>query len=500
MHLIAEIRRRHFVSGESISFIARSLNLSRPTVRKHLKTELEPVYQRTSQPIPKLGLFKPLLTQWLETDAKLPRKQRRTGQRLFEGLQEEGYKGAVDSVWRFVRQWKEEQGRNPTGKQAFVPLQFDPGDVCQFDWSTEVVEIDKQVQTIKVAHFRLSYSRKPFVIAYPNEKQEMLMDAHNHAFVFFGGVPNQMVYDNPKTIVDKVKVGKERQFNQRFMALANHYLFKPVACTPAAGWEKGQVENQVGNIREWLFTPRIKFDSFGALNQWLATRCEELSQRKHPVEKSLTIAECFAKESGLLRKITTPFVSYIEDLLRVSKTCLVRADRNRYSVPARWVGQIVSVRMSAVLVTVVAENNVIAVHQRCFLRDQFICNPWHYLSVLEKKPGALRHGVPFKDWVLPEAIEKVRAKLRQQEKGDRDFIDILLLSREAGLETLNTACTLVLETPVVNASAVQNQIQRLIDPPRPPALDATTDDVLKVEPEANCQRYDGLYGGSHYVH
>ena len=76
-----------------------------------------------------------------------------------------------------------------------------------------------------------------------------------------------MVYDNLKTVVDQVKPGKERQFNRRFMALANHYLFKPVACTPAAGWEKGQVENQVGNIREWLFTPRVKFDSFEALNQ-----------------------------------------------------------------------------------------------------------------------------------------------------------------------------------------------------------------------------------------
>lgn len=500
MHLIAEIRRRHFVSGESISSIARSLNISRPTVRKHLNTEQEPVYQRSKQPTPKLGLFIPILTQWLDMDARLPKKQRRTGQRLFEGLQEEGYQGAVDSVWRFVRNWKKEQGRNPNGKQAFVPLQFDPGDVCQFDWSTEVVEINRQIQTIKVAHFRLAYSRKPFVIAYPNEKQEMLMDAHNHAFDFYGGVPQQMVYDNLKTVVDKVKVGKERKFNQRFMALANHYLFKPVACTPAAGWEKGQVENQVGNIREWLFTPRIKFDSFEALNQWLSTRCEELSQRKHPVQKSQTIAECFAEESGLLRKITTPFLSYIETLLRVSKTCLIRTDRNRYSVPAKWVGQVVSVRMSAERVTIVANNNIIAEHQRCFLRDQFICNPWHYLSVLEKKPGALRHGAPFKNWALPEAIEKVRAKLRRQEQGDRDFIDILLLSRDAGLETLNTACTLVLESPVVNASAVQNQIQRIIEPPRPPALDATTDDVLKVEPEANCQRYDSLYGGSQYVH
>lgn len=500
MHIIAEIRRRHFVSGESISSIARSLKLSRPTVRKHLKTEQEPVYQRCTQPTPKLGLFIPLLIQWLEMDATLPRKQRRTGQRLFEGLQEEGYEGAVDSVWRFVRKWKAQQSRTPTIKQAFVPLAFDPGDVCQFDWSTETVEINKQVQSIKVAHFRLAYSRKPFVIAYPNEKQEMLLDAHNQAFAFYGGVPQQMVYDNLKTVVDQVKPGKERQFNHRFMALANHYLFKPVACTPAAGWEKGQVENQVGNIREWLFTPRVKFDSFEALNQWLATRCEALSQRKHPVQKSQTIAECFIKESGLLRKITTPFVSYVEHLLRVSRTCLVRVDRNRYSVPAQWVGQVVSVRISADTVTIVAENHVVAEHQRCFGRDQFICNPWHYLSVLEKKPGALRHGAPFKDWALPEAIEKVRTQLQRQGQGDRDFVAILLLSREAGLETLNTACTLVLESPVVNASVIQNQIQRLIEPPRPQTLDATNDTALTVKPEANCQRYDDLYTGKRYAH
>ena len=95
------------------------------------------------------------------------------------------------------------------------------------------------------------------------------MDAHNKAFIFYGGVPLQMVYDNPKTIVDTVFVGKERKFNRRFMALANHYLFEPVACTPAAGWEKGQVENQVGNVREWLFTPRAKFATFDDLNRWL---------------------------------------------------------------------------------------------------------------------------------------------------------------------------------------------------------------------------------------
>jgi transposase len=73
-----------------------------------------------------------------------------------------------------------------------------------------------------------------FVVAYPRETQEMVLDAHNKAFAFYGGVPLQMIYDNLKTVVDTVFVGKERKFNRRFMALANHYLFEPVACTPAA--------------------------------------------------------------------------------------------------------------------------------------------------------------------------------------------------------------------------------------------------------------------------
>lgn len=98
MDHIAEIRRRHFISGESISEIAKSLGLSRPTVRKALKAETEPVYQRQVQPTPKLGDFKEQLTGWLELDSKLPKRRRRTAQRLFECLQVEGYQGSYGPV------------------------------------------------------------------------------------------------------------------------------------------------------------------------------------------------------------------------------------------------------------------------------------------------------------------------------------------------------------------------------------------------------------------
>lgn len=497
MDIIAEIRRRHFVSGETISSIARSLNLSRSTVRKHLKTETEPVYVRRVQPEPKLGNYKAQLVEWLESDAKLPQKQRRTAQRLFEGLVAEGYPGAYDSVQRTVKQWKVDHRKSPSATQAFIPLAFQPGEVCQFDWSHETVELNGVVQTVKVAHFRLAYSRKMFVVAYPRETQEMVMDAHNQAFAFYGGVPKQMVYDNLTTVVDTVFIGKARKFNRRFMVLANHYLFEPVACTPAAGWEKGQVENQVGNVREWLFTPRVRFKSFTELNAWLAQRCAELAGRQHPTQPAQTIADCFTQEQPSLRSIRQPFAGYIEHLCKVSKLCLVRWDRNRYSVPAEWVGKVVSIRVTADQIRIVADGQTLAEHPRCFAYDQLICDPWHYLPVLEKKPGALRHGAPFQDWNLPQPIQQVRNRLLQQKQGDRAFVDCLLLAREHGIEALEAACELALETGSVTGSILQNEMRRLTEPARPKACNASQNLQLNTEPNANTQRYDHLLGVRH---
>jgi len=393
MDIIAEIRRRHFVENETISSLSKTFNLSRPTIRKHLKTIDVPVYRRKNQPCPKLGLFHEKLESWLEKEALFHRKQRRTARRLFEFLQVEGYLGGYAVVQRYVKVWKQKRVNSPTIKQAFVPLAFPPGETCQFDWSQETVVLGGVVQTIKVAHFRLTYSRQMFVVAYPRETQEMVLDAHGKAFAFFGGVPKRMVYDNLKTVVDAIFVGKERRFNARFLSMANHYLFRPVACTPESGWEKGQVENQVGNIREWLFTPRAIFDDFAALNTWLEIRCLDLAKRSHPEQKSRAIADCFVEEQALLIPVKAPFEGYVEKAKRVSSLCLVSIDRNRYSVPASWANKVVSVRLTAARVSIVVDGQLIAEHSRCFGRDQLVCDPWHLCPL----------------WVLPASIgEKTR--------------------------------------------------------------------------------------------
>ena len=497
MDHIAEIRRRYFISNESISKIAESLKLSRPTVRKTLKTETELIYQRKIQPAPKLGTFKERLSEWLELDARLPKRRRRTAQRLFECLQVKGYEGSYGPVQRFVKNWKRQSLHRPSTTQAFVPLAFPAGETCQFDWSHEYVILNGVLQTIKVAHFRLSYSRRMFLAAYPRETQEMVLDAHIKAFTYFEGVPKRIIYDNLKTVVDTIFVGKERQFNRRFLTLANHYLFEPVACTPASGWEKGQVESQVGNAREWLFTPTPRFQDFAEFNAWLTLRCEELAERKHLEQVERTIADCFAEEKSLLIPVKAVFDGYVEKTLRVSSTCLVKVNHNRYSVPAEWANRVVSVRITADRLRIVAENQIVAEHPRCYGRGQLICDPWHDLPVLEKKPGALRHGAPFQQWDLPVPIRIVRDRILKQDKGDRAFVELLLMARalsEAGLETLEVACDLVLQTGIIAAPIVLNEMRRLSEAARPRILQdiALSTPVLQIEPKADCSRYDSL--------
>ncbi|MES9822612.1 MAG: IS21 family transposase [Candidatus Thiodiazotropha sp.] len=496
METVSKIRRRRLVKGESISGIARDLNLSRNTVKKYLNQTEPPDYQRSHQPKPKLGDYESLLQRWLEQDTQRPKRQRRTAQRLFEDLQLEGYGGAYDSVQRYVKSWKEGQ-RSPANNQAFIPLVFPPADAAQFDWSHEQVELGGVVQMVKLAHFRLAHSRQCFLVAYPRESQEMVFDAHDRAFAFFGGVPRRMIYDNPRTLVDAIFLGKQRRFNRRFLALANHYLFEPVACTPGSGWEKGQVENQVGNIREWLFSPRPRFKDFDALNQWLQGQCLRLSRRPHPEQKSCSIGDLFTEERTQLQPFDRPFEGYFEQPCRVSATCTVAYDRNRYSVPAEYARQRVSLRATATRIRVVADGEQIAEHQRGFGREQQILDPWHYLPLLERKPGALRNGAPFQDWVLPAPIAKVKTHLLRQPKGDRAFVEILLALRDHGSELLSVACDLALEHRTVSAAVVLNHVHRLSTPPSVRSLPVPDNLALRNEPQANCARYDRLRGARH---
>jgi transposase len=236
---VGRIRREHFVKGRSIKEIARGLKVSRNTVRKVLRSGASVFeYSRQVQPRPKLGVWGGALSGMLSDNEAKPARERLTLIRIFEELRGLGYEGSYDAVRRYAKAWRVAQGVATAA--AYVPLSFAPGEAYQFDWSHEVVVIGGTTVTVKVAHVRLCHSRMLFVRAYPRETQEMVFDAHNRAFAFFRGTCTRGIYDNLKTAVDAVFLGKDRQFNRRFLRMCGHYLVEPVACTPAAGWEKGQ--------------------------------------------------------------------------------------------------------------------------------------------------------------------------------------------------------------------------------------------------------------------
>ena len=265
---IGRIRREHFVKGKSIKEIVRDLKVSRNTVRKVLRSaETSFSYQREVQPRPKLGRWKAELDRLLSQNARAAARERLTLIRLYEELRALGYDGGYDAVRRYARLWSRQHAGQVA--EAFVPLSFAAGEAYQFDWSHEVVLMSGVTMTVKVAHVRLCHSRMMFVRAYPRETQEMVFDAHERAFAFFKGGCARGIYDNMKTAVETIFVGKDRAYNRRFQQMCSHYLVEPVACNPASGWDKGQVENQVGLVRERFFTPRLRVKSHEELTPGL---------------------------------------------------------------------------------------------------------------------------------------------------------------------------------------------------------------------------------------
>jgi transposase len=489
---IGRIRREHLVQGKSIRRIARDLRLSRNTVRRILRSdETSARCQREIQPLPRLGRWKSELDRLLTANATSAARERLTLIRLFEELRGLGYAGGYDAVRRYARRWSREHASQTAA--AFVPLSFAAGEAYQFDWSHEIVVINGTTVTVKVAHVRLCHSRMMFARAYPRETQEMVFDAHDRAFGFFRGACTRGIYDNMKTAVETTFIGKARQYNRRFLQMCSHYLVDPVACTPASGWEKGQVENQVGLVRERFLTPRLRVRNYDELNAWLIDRCIAYAKaHPHPERPEQTVWDVFEAERSSLVPYRGRFDGFHAVPAAVSKTCLVRFDHNKYSVNASAVGRPVDVHAYADRVVIRQNGRVVAEHARCYGRGETIYDPWHYVPVLARKPGALRNGAPFKDWVLPGALERVRRKLGGTDDGDRQMVSVLAAVLTDGLAAVEAACAQALSEGVHSSDVIINILTRQRDPGPAASIATPAALALRHAPLADCARYDQL--------
>lgn len=500
--LLSVIRRWHFREGMPIREIARRTGLSRNTVRKYLNSkELDPRYPARKSPS-KLDDYEQTLNSWLYREARKHRKQRKSVKQLYQDLVQLGFTGSYDRVAAYARSWRQEQTqlKQGAGKRAFVPLLFAPGEAFQFDWGEDFAVIDGLKTRLQVAHFKLSHSRASFLRAYHTQTHEMLFDAHNHAFRVFGGIPERGIYDNMKTAVDKVGRGKQRQVNRRFQTMVSHFLFEAEFCNPASGWEKGQVEKMVRDVRHALWHSAPKFKTLSDLNLWLERQCiKQWSQARHPEMPNCTVAQCWQSERVHLMDMPQPFDGYIEYTKRVSSTCLINHERNRYSVPASFANQHVSLHAYADRLEVVAEGRKIAEHTRLFNRNhnmgKTIYDWRHYLAVAQRKPGALRNGAPFT--TMPESFQRLQRFLLRRTGGDREVVEVLALVLHHDEALVEQAVEEALQCGRPSKQHVMNCLNRLLSPEHPEPLITPPALTLTEEPIANTDHYDALRRSRH---
>ena len=492
MKILGKIRRLHLRDKLSLHEITKRTGLARNTIRKWLRTSeaaSPPTYRREQKPS-RLTAFQATLELALKADAHRTKQNRRTAKALLAQIKADGYAGGYSQLTAFIRGWRGREGKAP---HAFVPLQFALGEAFQFDWSEEGLVIGGIYRRMQVSHLKLCASRAFWLIAYPSQGHEMLFDAHTRSFVALGGIARRGIYDNMKTAVDKVQKGKGRTVNARFAVMCAHYLFDADFCNVAAGWEKGVVEKNVQDSRRriWLEAQQRRFGSYAELNVWLGERCRSLwSELRHPEYKEFSVADMLELERAEMMPMPMAFDGYVEKAARVSSTCLVSVQRNRYSVPCELAGKIVSTRLYPQRVAVVADDAIVADHERLLDRGQTRYDWQHYIPLVERKPGALRNGAPFGD--LPAPLQRLRQGLLRRAGGDRVLAQVLAAVPTAGLEAVLVAVELVLESGALSAEHVLNVVARLTTGPLPES--AETNLQLKEAPQANTGRYDRLRG------
>lgn len=493
MGTLSKLRRLVRRDGLSVREAARRLGIARNTATKWLsqKEMVEPRYPKRADMPSILDPYKDQLTIWLKADAHRGKRERRGTKALFEALRALGYSGSRGPVYEFSKRWREAQENAPR-HAGFVPLSFELGEAFQFDWSCEYAFIGGLRRRLEVAHTKLAASRAFVLVAYYAQAHEMLFDAHTRAFALLGGIPRRGIYDNMKTAVDKVGAGKQRSVNARFEAMTGHYLFEAEFCNRAAGWEKGIVEKNVQDRRRgiWREAGERRWASLAELNDWLIQACRQSwSEMAHPEWSELTVADVWQDEQARLMPCPAPFDGYVEQPVRVSATAFIHYQRNRYSVPCEWVNCVVSLRAYPDRLLVVGPEGECVTLSRSFEREQTIYDWTHYISLIERKPGALRNGAPFK--TMPEPLQQLQRQLLKHPGGDRVMAQVLTAVTLHGLEAVLVAVELALQSGRVSAEHALNVLSRLKEQ-RHSAEDVQTGLTLTEPPQADVHRYDRL--------
>ncbi len=445
--------------GLTIRQIADQLGHSSKTVLKALASpEPQPYTLAQPRPAPVFGPFHAVVDAILAADADAPRKQRHTAAQIFRRLRAEyGYTGGYDQVRRYL------QDRRLQQRETFIPLDHPPGHRAEADFGHIHVDFPEGRRQVPVLLVTWSYSNCPFALALPTERTEAILHGLVEAFTFFGCVPKELWWDNPRTVAITILHGRDRTLHPRYAALASHYTFVPKFCLPARATEKPRVEHRVFDLQRRWATPVPRVADLDELNAHLRRCCLAEQQR---VSGAATESVGVRFDRDRAAALPTPahrFEACVIHVAQVDKYQTVRFDGNAYSVPRRWAFRPVTVKGYVDAVVIVAGDQVVARHSRCYGKGERLLDPLHYLVTLADKPAALDHAPVYRDWQLPAAFPAFRRLLEQRRgarTGTKHFIRVLQLLAQHPLERVAGAIAWCREHNAIDAAAVIAHVEK----------------------------------------
>lgn len=471
------IRRLHFQEGWPVRRIAREFHIGRHTVDKYLDRTtplIKPTYVRTAPPrAMKMDRYRELIDGWLTEDLTAPRDQRHTAHRIYQRLLNEHW--ATDlvesSVRRYVRLRREVVAPKPP--DVFLHLEFPPGSLGQVDWGDATIRLAGKDTKVMMFATRFGYSTRPFVRLYPNARMECFLDGHIRAFEHYGGLTAQFVYDNLSSAVKRVLSRRGRALNPTFASFVAHYLFEPVFANVASGWEKGLVEGLVGYARRNYLVPVPEVDSIEQANAMLCERLEADLDRVVPERAGRSVRQLFEEErERLMARPPSAYPACTRHTVHVSHQATVRHQMVQYSVPARLVGRKdLELRAFYAHVEVYDRGRLVACHALGRPGEPPVLELDHYLDVLVRKPGGVRHAR-----VVNQLGQEVRAYrddfLRLYPDAYGTFVKILMLSRSYTLDAVVAGIRTARAERIYDAVRVEALISGGLTPRAPQACAA----------------------------